>query len=236
MHESHVQAAVICPKNHNYHLRIQSGGHDYEGLSYVSNEPFVLLDMSKFRSINIDVTTETAWVQSGASLGELYLNISQKSKTHAFPGNVCPSVGVGGHFIGAGYGNLMRKHGIFVDNIIDAQLVNVNGKILNRKSMGEDHFWAIRGGGASFGDILSWKIKLVSVPEVVTFFLVKKLIKQGATTSITDLVYRWQQVADTLPQDIFIRLEMSVEKNESIQFQFFGQYLGQSHTLLSIMN
>ncbi|KAI8001333.1 Berberine bridge enzyme-like 17 [Camellia lanceoleosa] len=102
--------------------------------------------------------------------------------------------------------------------------------------MGEDHFWAIRGGGASFGVILSWKIKLVSVPEVVTFFLVKKLIKQGATTSITDLVYRWQQVVDTLPQDIFIRLEMSVEKNESIQFQFFGQYLGQSYTLLSIMN
>ncbi|GMP72377.1 hypothetical protein CsSME_00030443 [Camellia sinensis var. sinensis] len=236
IHESHVQAAVICTKNHNYHLRIRSGGHDYEGLSYISNEPFVLLDMSDFRSINIDVATETAWVQSGASLGELYLNISQKSKTHAFPGGVCPSVGVGGHFIGAGYGNLMRKYGLSVDNIIDAQLVDVNGKILNRKSMGEDHFWAIRGGGASFGVILSWKIKLVSVPEIVTFFLVKKLIKQGATRSITDLVYRWQQVADTLPEDIFIRLEMSVEKNESIQFQFFGQYLGQSHTLLSIMN
>mgnify|MGYP003702657561 CR=1 FL=1 len=115
--------------------------------------------MFDFRSINIDVATETAWVQSGASLGELYLNISQKSKTHAFPGGVCPSVGVGGHFIGAGYGNLMRKYGLSVDNIIDAQLVNVNGKILNRKSMGEDHFWAIRGGGASFGGILSWKIK-----------------------------------------------------------------------------
>ncbi|KAL7215248.1 hypothetical protein ACSBR1_027417 [Camellia fascicularis] len=190
MHESHVQAIVIYTKNRNYH-------HDYEGLSYVSNKPFVLLDMSNLRSINIDITTETAWVQAGASLGELYLNISQKSKIHAFPGGVCPSIGIGGHFIGAGYGNLMRKYGLSVDNIIDAQLVDANGKILNRKSMGEDHFWAIRGGGASFGVILSWKIKLVSVPE-------------------------WQQVADTLPEDIFIRLEMSVEKNESIKFQFFG--------------
>ncbi|KAL7211776.1 hypothetical protein ACSBR2_014607 [Camellia fascicularis] len=177
MHESHVQATVICTKNRNYHLRIRSGGHDYEGLSYISNEPFVPLDMSNLRSIN---------VQAEASLGELYLNISQKSKTHAFPGGICPFVGVGGHFIVAGYGNLMRKYGLSVDNIIDAQQVNnVNGKILNRESMGEDHFWAIRGGGASFGVILSWKIKLVSVLEVVTFFMVKKLINKDDTSSIS---------------------------------------------------
>lgn len=55
----------------------------------------------------------------------------------------------------------MRKHGLAVDNIFDARLVDVilNGTILNRESMVEDLFWAIRGGG-SFGVILSWKIKM----------------------------------------------------------------------------
>ncbi len=63
----------------------------------------------------------------------------------------------------------MRKYGLSEDNIIDAKLVNVSGKILDRKSMGEDLFWAIRGGGgSSFGVILSWKIKLVRVPAIVT--------------------------------------------------------------------
>lgn len=55
----------------------------------------------------------------------------------------------------------MRKYGLAVDNIFDARLVDVNGTILNRESMGEDLFWDIRGGGGgSFGVILSWKIKL----------------------------------------------------------------------------
>ncbi|KAA3489452.1 flavin-dependent oxidoreductase FOX2 [Gossypium australe] len=53
------------------------------------------------------------------------------------------------------------KYDLPVDNIFDARLVDVNGTILNRESIGEDLFWAIRGGGGgSFGVILSWKIKL----------------------------------------------------------------------------
>ncbi|KAM7530365.1 hypothetical protein LguiB_033775 [Lonicera macranthoides] len=105
---------------------------------------------------------------AGATLGELYYSIAQKSRTLAFPAGVCPIVGVGGHLSGGGYGMLSRKHGIAIDHIIDAQLVDVNGQILDRESMGEDLFWAIRGsGGASFGVIIEWKIKLVSVPQNV---------------------------------------------------------------------
>ncbi|KAJ8441152.1 hypothetical protein Cgig2_006981 [Carnegiea gigantea] len=66
--KSHVQASVICAKTNEIELRIRSGGHDYEGLSYVSSNPFVLLDMFNFRSIDIDLANETAWVQSGATL------------------------------------------------------------------------------------------------------------------------------------------------------------------------
>ncbi|KAK6797171.1 hypothetical protein RDI58_004873 [Solanum bulbocastanum] len=61
---------------------------------------------------------------------------------------------------------LSRKFGTAADNIIDAKLIDANGKILDRESMGEDHFWAIRGGGGtSFGLIISWKVKLLDIPE-----------------------------------------------------------------------
>ena len=49
-----------------------------------------------------------------------------------------------------------------MDNVVDALMVDVEGKLFDRKSMGEDLFWAITGGGeASFGVVLAYKIKLV---------------------------------------------------------------------------
>ncbi|CAN1226511.1 Berberine bridge enzyme-like 17 [Linum grandiflorum] len=176
--ESHVQATVVCSKLNRLQLRTRSGGHDYEGLSYRSPSPFVLLDLNNLRSIDIDLASETAWVQSGATLGELYYSIANKSKSHAFPAGVCPTIGVGGHIVGGGYGNLLRKYGLSIDNVLDARVVDPNGNILTRSTMG-DLFWAIRGGGgASFGVILSWKIKLVRVPEIVTTFDVKRKMEK----------------------------------------------------------
>ncbi|CAH1412706.1 unnamed protein product [Lactuca virosa] len=107
-------------------MKTRSGGHDYEGLSYVanSNQPFFVVDMFKLCSVNISIEDETAWIQAGATLGEVYYRIAEKSNTHAFPAGICPTVGVGGHFSGGGYGNLMTKYGLAVDNIVDAQLIN----------------------------------------------------------------------------------------------------------------
>ena len=237
-HEFHIQSTLICAKQCGLQVRIRSGGHDYEGLSYVSQVPFVVLDMFNLRSIDIDIAKSTAWVQAGATLGELYYRISEKSNVHGFPAGVCVDVGTGGHFSGGGYGNLMRKYGLSVDNIIDAQLVIVNGTILNRESMGEDVFWAIRGGGgASFGVILSWKIELVPVPAKVTVFNKKWILENNAT----DVVYRWQQVAHKLPNEIFIRAVPQVvnggqKGKETVQVSFVGHFLGQSNSLIPLMN
>ncbi|KAJ6894794.1 hypothetical protein NC652_028523 [Populus alba x Populus x berolinensis] len=109
MHESHVQATVICAKSNGLQIRIRSGGHDYEGLSYVSNVPFIILDTFNLRSIDIDVAGKTAWIQSGATTGELYYNIANKSNVLAFPAGVCLTLGAGGHFSGGGYGPLIES-------------------------------------------------------------------------------------------------------------------------------
>lgn len=223
-------------------MKIRSGGHDYEGVSYVAEVPFFILDMFNLRSIEVDVENETAWVQTGAQLGELYYRINEKSKVHGFPAGVCPTVGVGGHLGGGGYGNMMRKYGLSVDNIMDAQIIDVNGRLLDRKSMGEDLFWAIKGGGgASFGVVLSYKIKLVKVPKIVTVFQIRKTLDQNAS----DIVYNWQHVAPTIDNDLFIRLiidVVNVTQNgtnngaKTIRATFISLFLGDSKTLVSLMN
>ncbi|XP_022152426.1 berberine bridge enzyme-like 18 [Momordica charantia] len=236
---SHIQASIICARKNGFQIRTRSGGHDYEGISYVSDVPFVLVDFVNLRSIDIDVERKVAWVQSGATLGELYYKIAEKSKTLGYPGGVCPTVGVGGHFSGGGYGVMLRKFGLAIDNVIDAYLVDVNGELHDRKSMGEDVFWAIRGGGASFGIILSWKIKLVSVPSVVTVFTIKRNLEENAT----DLVHRWQYVANKQDDRLVIRIILSGMKSSnhqngkrlSIEASFSSLFLGKVEELLPIM-
>ncbi|KAM3284612.1 berberine bridge enzyme-like 22 [Capsicum chacoense] len=201
--ESQIQAAIHCSKKHDLQIRIRSGGHDYGGLSYISETPFVVIDLRNLRSISIDTENKTAWIQAGATLGEVYYRIAEKSKKLAFAAGVCPTVGVGGHFSGGGYSMMSRKFGIAADNIIDAKLIDANGRIHDRKSMGEDLFWAIRGGGGtSFGLIISWKVRLLDIPEKVTVFNVERTLEQNAT----QLVYKWQHIADKVDNNLSIRL------------------------------
>ncbi|XVF09831.1 hypothetical protein REPUB_Repub07fG0130600 [Reevesia pubescens] len=103
LHASHIQATIYCSRKHGLQIRSRSGGHDFEGLSSVSGVPFVLIDFLNLRSVDVDVANNSAWVESGATIGELYYKIAEKSKTLAFPAGTCHTVGVGGHFSGGGH-------------------------------------------------------------------------------------------------------------------------------------
>ncbi|OEL36760.1 Tetrahydrocannabinolic acid synthase [Dichanthelium oligosanthes] len=227
---SHVQAAVVCGRRHGVRLRVRSGGHDYEGLSYRSQRPevFAVLDLSNLRAVRVDKESSTVWVDSGATLGELYYAIWQASNQLAFPAGLCPTIGVGGHFSGGGFGTLLRKYGLAVDNVLDAVLVDAKGRLLDKNAMGSDVFWAIRGGGGeSFGIVLSWQVRLVSVPPTVTAFRIPVTVDEGAM----DVVTRWQEVAPALPDDLFIR---ALIQNQSVTFE--SLYLGTCDALLPVMS
>ncbi|XP_052158258.1 berberine bridge enzyme-like Cyn d 4 [Oryza glaberrima] len=229
---SHVQAAVRCGVGHGVSVRSRSGGHDYEGLSYRSLDAaraFAVVDMAggALRAVRVDVRGRAAWVGSGATLGEVYYAIANKTSRLGFPGSIGPTVGVGGFLSGGGFGLMLRKHGLASDHVLDATMVDAKGRLLDRAAMGEDLFWAIRGGGGgNFGIVLSWKLRLVPVPATVTVFTVHRSRNQSAT----DLLAKWQRVAPSLPSDVFLRV---VVQNQNAQFE--SLYLGTRAGLVAAM-
>lgn len=237
--ESLVQTSLLCAKKHGYEIRIRSGGHDFEGLSYTADVPFVMIDLNNMRSIDIDVAKRTAWVGTGAVLGELYYSIAQKSNnTLYFPGGTWPTVGISGLIGGGGTGNLLRKYATAGDNVLDARIIDVNGRILNRKSMGEDLFWAIRGGVASsFGVVVSWKLQLVPVPEKVTVFIVNRTLEQGAT----EIFFKYQSLATFEDRNLYIRSQAASEfigntTQKTMRIIFQGIYQGTTNELIPVMD
>ncbi|XP_059289259.1 berberine bridge enzyme-like 22 [Lycium ferocissimum] len=236
--ESEIQPIILCSQKFGLQIRVKSGGHDYEGLSFrsVTETQFVIIDLFKLDEINIDENNQTAWIQTGVTMGQLYYEIAKKSENLAFPGGLYPTIGSGGLISGGGIGTLMRKFGLSADNVLDARVMDVNGKILDRESMGEDMFWAIRGGGgSSFCVILSWKIKLVRIPSKLTTFTVRRKL-QGETIN---LLQRWQNVSHRLPQDLFMRVliqNMGIGNDKIVQVSFQGLFLGRVGELIPLLN
>ncbi|CAI0545903.1 unnamed protein product [Linum tenue] len=210
-------------------------------MSYVSSapsQPFLLIDLIKLRNVTVDVPTKSSWVQAGAVLDEVYHSIASASETLAFHAGICPSVGVGGQISGGGYKMMLRKYGMAADNILDAHLVDVDGRVLDRAAMGEDVIWAIRsGGGNTYRIIVSWKLNLVPVPAQLTGFTISKTSERN----VTKVVDRYQHVADKLPDELMITLMLNRIRSTASQGQttieavFQGLYLGEAETLLMVM-
>lgn len=174
-----------------------------------------------------------------ATISELYYRIAEKNSTLGFAGSTWPGVSISGFLSGGGYGSLMRKYGLGADNVIDIQFMNKNSNIyMDKGSIGEDLFWAVRGGTASsYGIVLAWKIKLVPVPEIVTVFEIKRTLEQN----VTKLVHLYQSFAPKTERNLHIRARMTTVnltadgKKKTVLVSFQSLFLGRANRLLQIM-
>jgi len=159
-----VVTAVRFARDHDLEIAVRGGGHNVAGTALCDDG--ILIDLSAMRAVSVDPVERTALVQGGALWGD----VDHETQAYglATTGGIVSHTGVGGLTLGGGIGWLMRKHGLTVDNLLEAELVTAEGEIV-RASAGDhpDLFWALRGGGGNFGVVSSFRFALHPVGPIV---------------------------------------------------------------------
>lgn len=193
---SDVQKTVNFARENDLLLAIRSGGHQIAG--HAVAEGGLLLDLSQMRSVRVDPATRTAHVEPGALLAD----VDKETQAHglAVPVGINSTTGIAGLTLGGGFGWTTRKFGMTIDNLLSADVVTADGRMVTASaSENADLFWAIRGGGGNFGVVTRFEFQLHPVgPEVLSGLLVHPL-EDGR-----DLMPAFASIAERAPDDLTV--------------------------------
>ena len=158
-----VIACVRVAREHDILVSVRGGGHSIAGKAVCDGG--LMIDLSAMKGIRVDPVRRTARAQTGVKLGEF------DRETQAFglatTQGVVPTVGMAGLTLGGGWGQLHAKYGLAVDNLIGADVITADARMLTvSANENQDLFWGIRGGSGNFGVVTSIEFRLHEVGPV----------------------------------------------------------------------
>jgi FAD/FMN-containing dehydrogenase len=161
--------AVKLARDHGLEAAIRGGGHNVAGRA--TTDGGLMIDLSPMKGIHVDPKSCTARAQGGLTWNEF----NRETQLHglATTGGVVSSTGIAGLTLGGGLGWLMGKHALALDNLLSAEVVLADGRVvMASRDEHPDLFWALRGGGGNFGVAASFEYRLHPVGPAVTGGLV----------------------------------------------------------------
>ena len=159
-----VSQVVSLARETGLNLAVRSGGHSLAG--YSTTDGGIVLDLSDMKALQIDTERRTAWVETGLTAGEYTAVAGAYGLATGFGDT--GSVGIGGITLGGGVGYFVRKYGLTIDDLLAADVVTADGRLLRVDAETHpDLFWAIRGGGGNFGVATRFRFRLHEVDTIV---------------------------------------------------------------------
>lgn len=161
-----VSAAVAFARASRLPVSIRGGGHNVAG--HAVGEGAVMLDLSSMRDVRVDPERRVAFVAGGATWGD----VDRAAQAHglATPGGLISETGVAGLTLSGGIGWLRSRHGLSVDNLVSAEVVTADGRLVRASAdKNADLLWALKGGGGNFGVVTTFEFALHPVGPTVYF-------------------------------------------------------------------
>jgi FAD/FMN-containing dehydrogenase len=159
-----VVAAVGFARDEGLPISVYGGGHSVTGASVLDDG--LVIDMRGMKAIAVDPEARTARAEAGLNWGEF--DAATQEHGLAVTGGRVPDTGIAGLALGSGSGWLERKCGFTCDNLLGAEVVTADGRVVQASATeNADLFWALRGGGGNFGIVTAFTLRLHPVGPVV---------------------------------------------------------------------
>jgi hypothetical protein len=158
-----VISAVRFAREQDLLTAIRGGGHNGPGLG--SCDDGLVIDLSLMNGVRVEPTSRTVRAEAGCTQGAV------DHAAHAFglavPAGIVSSTGIAGLTLGGGHGYLSRRYGLTIDNLLEADVVLADGRMVTASAtQHQDLFWALRGGGGNFGVVTSFLFRAHPVSTV----------------------------------------------------------------------
>lgn len=213
-----VQHSLSFAQRFDLPVAPRAGGHSYAGYSTTTG---MVLDVTRMNSIQINAGAGTVVVGGGARLIDVYATLTRRGLI--LPAGSCPSVGVAGLTLGGGHGVLGRKYGLTCDNLLSAQVVLADGRVITCDAQRDpDLFWSLRGGGGgNMGIVTSFTFRVHALSSVSIFTL------RWPWSSAATVINSWQGWAPQGPDEIWSNCLLSTSNKGSAPIvQVNGVYVG----------
>jgi FAD/FMN-containing dehydrogenase len=195
-----VQSAIRAVCDCDLPLSVRGGGHDWAGRALCDG---IVIDLSGMNSVVIDPAAHTARISGGARASDV-VKAADPLGLAPVTGSV-GAVGMAGLTLGGGYGPLIGRFGLALDNLLAAEVVLADGRVVLARDDSENElFWALRGGGGNFGVVTAMHHRPHDVPDVRSGMLIYPFAQAKG------VLERCAEIATFMPDELTVQIGVAI--------------------------